>query len=68
MENKGLNKEVEKREKLQAPRVNISKPIDMEIVGDKGWTMQRMQKKIQRNQPCTCGSGKKAKKCCYVEY
>ena len=27
----------------------------------------RTEPKIQRNEPCSCGSGKKYKKCCYVE-
>ncbi|OHE57723.1 MAG: hypothetical protein A2Z47_01375 [Thermodesulfovibrio sp. RBG_19FT_COMBO_42_12] len=25
------------------------------------------EKKVGRNEPCTCGSGKKYKKCCYIE-
>lgn len=29
--------------------------------------MQRTVEKIGRNDPCWCGSGKKAKKCCGVE-
>lgn len=27
-------------------------------------TVQRTEKKIGRNEPCYCGSGKKYKKCC----
>ncbi|MFC1630050.1 YecA family protein [Patescibacteria group bacterium] len=29
--------------------------------------MQRNNKKISRNQPCSCGSGKKYKKCCLIK-
>jgi len=28
---------------------------------------QRETKKIGRNDPCVCGSGKKFKKCCYLK-
>ena len=27
-------------------------------------TYERVKPKIQRNDPCSCGSGKKYKKCC----
>jgi preprotein translocase subunit SecA len=27
-------------------------------------TVQRQGRKVGRNEPCTCGSGKKFKKCC----
>jgi uncharacterized protein YchJ len=53
--------------KKQAPGVKIFQPRDLEITGEAGWTMKRSAKKVYRNQPCTCGSGKKAKSCCYVE-
>ena len=26
-----------------------------------------MSKKLERNDPCWCGSGKKYKKCCYLK-
>ena len=61
------NKGTEKVEKA-APKVRVMIPKDLEIVGDAGWTMKRKFKKVYPNQPCTCGSGKKAKKCCYVQY
>lgn len=32
--------------------------------GDKPTTVRRREKKIGRNAPCPCGSGKKYKKCC----
>ncbi|HPQ79810.1 MAG TPA: SEC-C metal-binding domain-containing protein [Candidatus Dojkabacteria bacterium] len=28
----------------------------------------RKGKKVGRNDPCPCGSGKKYKKCCYPKY
>lgn len=31
-------------------------------------TVTRKKKKIGRNDPCPCGSGKKYKKCCYPKY
>jgi len=33
-------------------------------VSPKGQTVKREEPKIGRNDPCTCGSGKKFKKCC----
>jgi preprotein translocase subunit SecA len=29
--------------------------------------LKRLQKKVGRNDPCPCGSGKKYKKCCYLK-
>jgi uncharacterized protein YchJ len=49
----------------------VSVPKDLKIItkpGGKGYTMVRKSKKVYPNQPCTCGSGKKAKKCCYKPY
>ncbi|OGC43741.1 hypothetical protein A2400_02375 [candidate division WS6 bacterium RIFOXYB1_FULL_33_14] len=31
-------------------------------------TVKRSSKKVGRNDPCPCGSGKKYKKCCYPKY
>ncbi|HEQ65220.1 MAG TPA: preprotein translocase subunit SecA [bacterium] len=31
-------------------------------------TYKRKSKKVGRNEPCPCGSGKKYKKCCYPKY
>ncbi|MCK4231873.1 SEC-C domain-containing protein [candidate division WOR-3 bacterium] len=28
----------------------------------------KVKKKVGRNDPCPCGSGKKYKKCCYPQY
>lgn len=65
--NVDLSKDQEKVEEA-APKVKVMIPKDLEIVGDSGWTMKRKFKKVYPNQLCTCGSGKKAKKCCYVQY
>ncbi len=35
---------------------------------DRHQTYQRDNKKVGRNEPCPCGSGKKYKKCCYPKY
>ena len=50
------NKEI----KLQgAPKTTVSQPASARPQG---------QKKIGRNDPCPCGSGKKYKKCCYPKF
>ncbi len=35
--------------------------------GDKPPTVKRINKKVGRNDPCPCGSGKKYKQCCGIE-
>ena len=47
--------------------VKDSIPKDLRI-NPKAGNMVRKAKKVYPNQPCTCGSGKKAKKCCYSPY
>ena len=39
-------------------------PIYIPRVKSPGVTIIRETPKIGRNEPCACGSGKKAKKCC----
>ena len=34
-------------------------------VFDDGESVRRASPKVGRNEPCPCGSGKKAKKCCH---
>lgn len=41
----------------------VNQIIDNEIQG-KGWTLKRVTKKVGRNAPCPCKSGKKFKNCC----
>jgi SEC-C motif-containing protein len=38
--------------------------VDGEVKTNKPQTMVRSSPKIGRNDPCSCGSGKKYKKCC----
>jgi preprotein translocase subunit SecA len=45
-------------EALQAGKV---KPMELEPT-----LLQRLTRKIGRNNPCPCGSGRKFKKCCYT--
>jgi preprotein translocase subunit SecA len=63
-------------------KVQIQRPEDVEKVsqrerrqriqlgrgpGDKPPTVKRIYKKVGRNDPCPCGSGKKYKQCCGIE-
>ena len=45
-------------------REQVAKPIEPGADGTDKKTMQRTVKKIGRNDPCPCGSGKKYKHCC----
>jgi hypothetical protein len=60
---------------LPAPFLHARGPIDLGEVGERiaaihraivvsGGTVRRDAPKVGRNDPCTCGSGKKYKKCC----
>lgn len=69
--------ELEREAKKLAPKIKIAIPKDLHPVNGlqedgnlagKGWQLQRKFKKVQPNDKCTCGSGKKAKKCCYSPY
>ena len=48
--------------------ISRKKKRDMHLIhgegGDKPVTVRRKGKKVGRNDPCPCGSGKKYKKCC----
>ncbi|MEN6448397.1 MAG: preprotein translocase subunit SecA [Syntrophaceae bacterium] len=52
---------ISRRERQQ--RVQLGRGVD----SDKGPTVRRQGKKVGRNDPCPCGSGKKFKQCCGVE-
>jgi preprotein translocase subunit SecA len=59
--------QVEKRESIET----LSRPKEQELVfsgsnagAEKKKPVQRASMKIGRNDPCSCGSGKKYKKCC----
>ena len=49
-------------------REQVAKPTSTNAVGDdaQGTTIKK-DKKIGRNDPCPCGSGKKYKKCCGID-
>jgi preprotein translocase subunit SecA len=51
-------------QKEQVKSLNDNRPGKVE----KQQTVKRTQKKVGRNDPCPCGSGKKYKKCCYPKY
>ena len=42
----------------------IKKQQKMYSQKNKSGTLRRFQKKVNRNEPCICGSGVKFKKCC----
>jgi preprotein translocase subunit SecA len=52
---------ISKREKQQ--RMQLGRGPSEE----KGPTIRRTGKKVGRNEPCPCGSGKKYKQCCGIE-
>ena len=46
-------------------RVQVAKPTSEGFAGDKSIIRKpAVSKKVGRNDPCPCGSGKKYKKCC----
>ena len=47
-------------------RVQVAKPLTEGFAGGKGSIVRKpaVSKKVGRNDPCPCGSGKKYKKCC----
>ena len=49
-------------------RVQVAKPTSEGFAGGKGNIVRKpaVSKKVGRNDPCPCGSGKKYKKCCGV--
>ena len=54
------HKEAMRREPVNQPRLNYNRGDD-----SAAQTVRR-EKKVGRNEPCPCGSGKKYKKCCGV--
>ena len=50
--------------------ITVHIPKDLQVAENKEgfFTLERKSPKVYRNQKCTCGSGKKAKKCCYSAY
>lgn len=54
--------EMERERKREIEQARTSAPS--EIPSEKPKTLKRVADKIGRNDPCTCGSGKKFKQCC----
>ena len=42
----------------------IKKQLEMYSRHNKSGALKRFKKKVNRNEPCICGSGIKFKKCC----
>ena len=57
---------VQVRENREISREQVAKPTSTSGAGDNSVKKEpiRKDKKIGRNDPCPCGSGKKYKKCC----
>ncbi|MEX2438204.1 MAG: preprotein translocase subunit SecA [Candidatus Babeliales bacterium] len=56
--------EIEARREKELHEINL---LSGQSEGPKGEPIKRDEDKIGRNDPCTCGSGKKYKKCCGVK-
>ena len=51
--------EIERKRERELEEMSMSSGQE-----EAGVTVRRQQEKIGRNDPCSCGSGKKYKKCC----
>jgi preprotein translocase subunit SecA len=58
---------IEKKQRFILSHGETGQAIAGESEGVKGVTIHREGKKIGRNDPCPCGSGKKYKKCCLLK-
>lgn len=82
MERAKAKKEDESVSKTQPNRAKVPSPLEKSASGNKPMVTGgdqrpgkvskqatvRKGKKVGRNDPCPCGSGKKYKKCCYPKY
>jgi len=58
-------KELYYREQVLEERIRaMDKPLSPLTAGDNEKKQNKINRKVGRNEPCTCGSGKKYKKCC----
>lgn len=57
----------ERKHKFILSRGETSQPMGRETENGRGVTIRRDGKKVGRNDPCPCGSGKKYKKCCLLK-
>ena len=48
-------------------RRQVAQPVEAKVAGDGPRQPQKSDKKVGRNDPCPCGSGKKYKHCCGKE-
>ena len=55
--------EVEQQDNAQATAEHDSPAQEANDTGEEAQTYQRSEKKVGRNDPCPCGSGKKYKNC-----
>lgn len=56
---------------VKGTKDEVNKQLDKlnrEALFDDSWVETRNTKKVGRNQPCPCNSGKKFKKCCMRKY
>ena len=56
----------EKLQRKQVARITGASGADADSIGGKPQPVVKKEKKVGRNDPCPCGSGKKYKKCCGV--
>jgi preprotein translocase subunit SecA len=54
----------EKLQRKQVARITSVSGGDIDSIGGKPKPLVKKEKKVGRNDPCPCGSGKKYKKCC----
>ncbi len=57
----------ERKQTFILTRGETSQPMGRETEDGRGVTIRRDGKKVGRNDPCPCGSGKKYKKCCLLK-
>ncbi len=56
----------EKLQRKEVAKITGTSGGNLDNVGGKPQTVVRKEKKVGRNDPCPCGSGKKYKKCCGI--
>ncbi|HOT21085.1 MAG TPA: SEC-C metal-binding domain-containing protein, partial [Sedimentibacter sp.] len=54
----------EKLQRKQVARITSVSGADADSIGGRPQPLVKKEKKVGRNDPCPCGSGKKYKKCC----
>ncbi|NLJ17201.1 MAG: preprotein translocase subunit SecA [Clostridiales bacterium] len=59
-----MNVRLKKEEKVPIKREQVMKPVEPNAGASSQPVKKSQNKKVGRNDPCPCGSGKKYKKCC----